>query len=104
MLHPVSENMQRVKHLRQVFLIFYSIPFYFIQYVCLSNNAVFASLLFTTTQTMSHVDSVIVWLSRGSAQCPARYIHIQSHHTCSSVPLLLFAVDPVLNAEKIDIH
>lgn len=79
---------------------------YFILYrfisssMCAYRQCSFCLTAFTATQTPSH----------GYCVCGCRVVqrnvpqvHIQSHHTCT-VPLLLFPIVPVLNAEKIDIH
>ncbi len=61
---------ERKKPSRRRFLIFYSIPFYFNQYVCLS------TMQFLPHSIHRHTNYepprlLCVWLSCGSAQCPA---------------------------------
>lgn len=60
---------EKKKHSRQVFLIFYSIPFYFIQYVCLSTMQFLPHSFHRHTSYEPRL--LCVWLSCGSAQCPA---------------------------------
>ena len=96
-------NTQTKKHSRQVFLIFYSIPFYFNQYVCLSNNAVFFCLSpFTATQTSEPqllcvcVCVVVTWIG---AMSPAG--NTSSHTIRVQFPLLLFPpIVPVFKCRK----
>lgn len=97
-------NTQTKKHSRQVFLIFYSIPFYFNQYVCLSNNAVF----FLPLSIHSHTDFgatatvcvcvcvVVTWIG---AMSPAG--NTSSHTIRVQFPLLLFPpIVPVFKCRK----
>lgn len=95
MLHTSREN----KHSRQVFRIFYSVPFYFIQYVCLSTKQFFFCLPpFTATQTMSHGSYTCGCMCR-SAQCPAG-MRLVTPNLCSSLIASFSLIVPLLNAEK----
>lgn len=84
-----------------MFLIFYSIPFYFIQYVCLSNNAVFffASLHSQPHRLRSHGYCVCVVVTWIGAMSPAG--NTSSHTIRVQFPLLLFSpIVPVFKCRK----
>lgn len=68
--------------------------------MCAYRQCSFCLTPFTATQTTSHCYRVC---GCRVGQRNVLQVHIQSHHTCT-VPLLLFPIVPVLNAEKIDIH
>lgn len=86
---------KRQKYSTQGFLMFYSISFNFIQYVCLLTVHPFSA-----PHKRPATATVHLWLSCGLAQC----LIGKSHHNCT-VPLLLFPMVSMLNAKiKTDIH
>lgn len=98
--HMSREN----KHSRLVFCIFYSIPFYFIQYMCLS------TMQFLLPSLPRHIHfepqpTCLCLCGCSGVQRKVPQVQIQSHHICA-VPVIAFfsLIVPLLNAEKIDIH
>lgn len=67
---------------RRLFCIFYSIPFYFFQYVCLSTMQFLPSSLHRHTDYKPQL--LYVWLSCGSVKCPAG-THPVTPYLCSSL-------------------
>lgn len=98
-LWSAIESMQHIsresKHSRQVFRIFYSIPFYFIQYVCLSTMQFFPPSFHRHTDYEPRL--MHVWLLCRSAQCPAG-THLVTPYLCSS--LIAFSYSSPVKCRK----